>query len=104
YAINTLFGICPFQVCSSFYIILRLVTVSSAQLHMSSSALSNGCRTFLFRSRLPQTDVNSPYADPIRTKEMSFRIYQIHQLDRSLNWPHLLRNSPFGVNSKESVR
>ncbi|EJW88133.1 hypothetical protein WUBG_00954 [Wuchereria bancrofti] len=35
---------------------------------MSSSALSNGCRTFLFRSRLPQTDVNSPYADPIRTK------------------------------------
>ncbi|KAK6108387.1 hypothetical protein QQG55_31920 [Brugia pahangi] len=35
---------------------------------MSISALSSGCRTFLFRSRLPQTDLSSPYADPTRTK------------------------------------
>ncbi|VIO98518.1 Uncharacterized protein BM_BM479 [Brugia malayi] len=35
---------------------------------MSSSALSSGCRTFLFRSRLPQTNISSPYADPTRTE------------------------------------
>ncbi|VDO25956.1 unnamed protein product, partial [Onchocerca flexuosa] len=30
--------------------------------------LNNGCKTFLFRSRIPQTNVQSPFADPMRSK------------------------------------
>lgn len=48
----------------------RLVTTSFVELPMLSfsTVSTNGHKTFLFRSRLPQTDVQSPYADPTRTK------------------------------------
>ncbi|CAG9539962.1 unnamed protein product [Cercopithifilaria johnstoni] len=48
----------------------RFLTLSSVELCMlsSSTALNNERKTFLFRSRLPQTNVQSPYADPTRTK------------------------------------
>uniref|UniRef100_A0A0R3RHU1 Kinesin motor domain-containing protein n=1 Tax=Elaeophora elaphi TaxID=1147741 RepID=A0A0R3RHU1_9BILA len=48
----------------------RVVSTSSVALRMLSfsTAGKNKRKTFLFRSRLPQTDVQSPYADPMRTR------------------------------------
>ncbi|VDK71821.1 unnamed protein product [Litomosoides sigmodontis] len=48
----------------------RVVTTCSTESRMLSfsTALCNERKTFLFRSRLPQTNVQSPYADPTRTK------------------------------------
>ncbi|EFO23568.2 hypothetical protein LOAG_04918 [Loa loa] len=72
--INTLMDARLFQVCSSAAynakMISRLIIAPSIELRMlsSPSVLGNGSRTFLFRSRLPQVDVQSPYADPTRIR------------------------------------
>ncbi|OZC08896.1 hypothetical protein X798_04128 [Onchocerca flexuosa] len=45
---------------SPFIVDLRMLSFSAV--------LNNGCKTFLFRSRIPQTNVQSPFADPMRSK------------------------------------